>query len=66
MMDRDGKYKIEDLSANRPYLNGNMICRDTKYKLTTHLQMAPPKAMTITRKAAAQPITEDKVISALL
>ena len=28
---------------------------------TKYLQMAPPRAMTITKKAAAQPITEDKV-----
>ena len=34
---------------------------NTDYR-ATHLQMAPPKAMTITKKAAAQPITGDKVL----
>ena len=40
---------------------------DQKYdlqrcKIQTHLQIAPPKATTMTKKAAAQPITEDKTL----
>ena len=33
-----------------------------KKKIQTHLQIAPPKATTMTKKAAAQPITEDKTL----
>ena len=33
-----------------------------RWKIQTHLQIAPPKATTMTKKAAAQPITEDKTL----